>query len=282
MKKVIDIEDRIPSMRERRRKRANRKFIVVIAVFIIALLVFLYFQSSISKIDQIDVSGDRLYTKDFYIEKSQLAQGDTIWGFSKKKIIAELESMEGVKTAEVSRKWLRDVSIEIEEWQDIAYIETDEAYHLLLENGERFTTETMVPNENAPIISGFSNPKIEKDLVDALMSIENNVFQLISEVIYQGTEAEPEAITVYMIDGYEVRALISTFAEKIVYYPAMISQLDGVEKGVIDMEVGTYFTPYSNIYQFDQEQAVDESKMEHVDEDNNDEEVEAGEEENDD
>lgn len=282
MKKVIDIEDRIPSMRERRRKRANRKFIVVIAVFIIALLVFLYFQSSISKIDQIDVSGDRLYTKDFYIEKSQLAQGDTIWGFSKKKIIAELESMEGVKTAEVSRKWLRDVSIEIEEWQDIAYIETDEAYHLLLENGERFTTETMVPNENAPIISGFSNPKIEKDLVDALMSIENNVFQLISEVIYQGTEAEPEAITVYMIDGYEVRALISTFAEKIVYYPAMISQLDGVEKGVIDMEVGTYFTPYSNIYQFDQEQVVDESKTEHVDEDNNDEEVEAGEEENDD
>ena len=32
------------------------------------------------------------------------------------------------------------------------------------------------------------------------------------------------------------------------YYPDITAQLDSYEKGVIDMEVGTFFTPFSKVY----------------------------------
>ena len=51
-----------------------------------------------------------------------------------------------------------------------------------------------------------------------------------------------------MDDGFEVRAVIPTFSERMEYYPEITAQLNGLEKGVIDMEVGTYFTPYSEMY----------------------------------
>ena len=47
---------------------------------------------------------------------------------------------------------------------------------------------------------------------------------------------------------FEVRAIIPTFAEKMDYYPEITAQLNGFEKGVIDMEVGTFFTPFSEMY----------------------------------
>ena len=60
-----------------------------------------------------------------------------------------------------------------------------------------------------------------------------------------------------MDDGYEVRAIISTFAEKMAYYPEITAQLHAYEKGVIDMEVGTFFTPFSKVYGLDEEERGD-------------------------
>lgn len=69
MKKVIDIEERIPSMRERRRRRANRKFIFIVSIFLVALLSILYFQSSFSRIGKIQLIGASIHEPSVYLEK---------------------------------------------------------------------------------------------------------------------------------------------------------------------------------------------------------------------
>ena len=51
MDKVIDIEERIPSMREKRRRKTNKKFLFMLTVFVVALLAILYFQSPLSKVE---------------------------------------------------------------------------------------------------------------------------------------------------------------------------------------------------------------------------------------
>lgn len=263
MKKVIDIEERIPSMRERRRRRANRKFMLVIVVFIIALLAILYFQSSLSKINKLTVVGANIHESSYYLEKSGIQQGEGLWSFSKKKISERLQELEGIQEVEVSRKWFRDVEFTVVEWRPIAYIEEDGRFGLLLENGEVFTPEQLTPEEDAPILNGFSDDKIQSRLTAELKKMENNIYQLISEVVYTGTKAEPNHITVFMDDGYEVKVLIPSFAEKMAYYPDIIAQLNGTEKGVIDMEVGTYFTPYSQIYGLeDMEETEEEEETE--------------------
>ena len=72
MKKVIDIEERIPSMREKRRRTSNRKFILILSVFVIALLAILYFQSSFSKIKVVTVNGANLHGQEFYKKEIEL------------------------------------------------------------------------------------------------------------------------------------------------------------------------------------------------------------------
>ncbi|MDS9470498.1 cell division protein FtsQ/DivIB [Sporosarcina pasteurii] len=264
MEKVIDIEERIPSMRERRRRRTNRKFIFIVSVFLIALLVILYFQSPFSRIDKFHVVGAKIYEPSFYTDKSELQVDDSLWGFSAKQVEQRLEKIEGVQKAVVSRKWLRGVQITVTEWKPIAYIENDGQFGLLLENGDVFTPEKLAPEEDAPILNGFTDIDVKKRMTEQLIKMENEVYQLISEILYTGRKEEPDFITVFMDDGYEIKAIIPTFAEKMAYYSAIIAQLDGEEKGVIDMEVGTFFTPYSKIYGVtgNEEEAEEEAEEE--------------------
>lgn len=262
MKKVIDIEERIPSMRERRRKRANRKFTLVVVIFLIALLAILYFQSSLSKINKFTVIGANIHEPSYYLEKSGIQEGEGLWSFSKRKVRERLLGVEGIQEVEVSRKWFHDVELTVVEWRPIAYIEDEGRFGLLLENGEVFTPEQLTPEEDAPILNGFTDEKVQSRLTAELKKMENNIYQLISEVIYTGTKAEPNHITVFMDDGYEVKVLIPSFAEKIAYYPDIIAQLNGTEKGVIDMEVGTYFTPYSQIYGLEDTEEIEEEEEE--------------------
>ena len=246
MEKVIDIEERIPSMRKKRRKRTNRKFIFILLIFVVVLLVLLYFQSQASKIDEIDLSGAVLQEKDFYIQQSGISSGDSLWGFQVDEAVKRLESVDGVQEASVSRKWFRNVKVEIQEWTPIAWSENKGQLSLILENGEVFTPDIQT-SVDIPIVSGFNDLELRKLLASQLVELDDSVYQLVSEI--QGPqESDSDSVILFMDDGYEVHASLTTLADKLSYYPEIVNQLTGSEKGVIDVEVGTYFTPYSKLY----------------------------------
>ena len=235
-------------MREKRRRKTNRKFIVILSVFVTALLVILYFQSSFSRIDEVNIGGANLHKQEFYKKESGLLKDKPIWGFTIKSAEQSLKEIDVVKEASVSRKWFRDVEITITEWKTIAYIEDKEKYNLLLESGVIFPAGQVMPEEKAPVLIGFSDVADRKKIIAQLMDMEKDVYHLISEIILRDDAEHGTDLTVYMDDGYEVRAIISTFAEQMAYYPEITAQLLDYEKGVIDMEVGTFFTPFSKVY----------------------------------
>ncbi|MCZ2258870.1 cell division protein FtsQ/DivIB [Sporosarcina sp. G11-34] len=248
MKKVIDIEERIPSMREKRRKKTNKKFLFVFLIFIVALLAILYFQSPLSRIKEIAVSGAILKNSEYYEEKSGLVVDNPLWGFRTTSAEDLLMKQELVQKASISRKWPNKVKIEIVEWKTIAYLEDRGLYNLLMENGEVFPGDALLLESDIPVLNNFGSAKVIKQVSAQLLKLDSDVYHLISEIVFTGTEEDPEKLTIYMDDGYEVRAILSTLSEKMDYYPDVTAQLNGLEKGVIDMEVGTYFTPYSKIY----------------------------------
>lgn len=259
MDKVIDIEERIPSLREKRRRKTNKKFLFMLTVFVIALLAILYFQSPLSKVGAITVSGAVLHEQAFYKEQSGLTLDKPLWSFSIGNIEETLGKVEGVQKVSVSRKWFRDIEIVITEWKTVAYLEDGGQYSLLLENGETFPAGILLPEAESPVLNNFKNPDTRKRLTAQLLKMDDNVYRLISEIIVVGDEKDSDSITVYMDDGFEVRAFISTFAEKMAYYPDITAQLNSYEKGIIDMEVGTFFTPFSKAYGImEEEDIVDE------------------------
>src|SRR4051794_2450462 len=132
MDKVIDIEERIPSMREKRRRKTNKKFLFMLALFVGALLAILYFQSPFSKVGEINVSGAVLNEQTFYKEQSGLTEDNPLWSFRTEEIEETLSAIDGVQQADVSRKWFRNIEIIITEWEPVAYIEENGQYSLLL------------------------------------------------------------------------------------------------------------------------------------------------------
>jgi len=248
LEKVIDIEDRIPTLKKRRKKRTNRKFIVLILLFFIVLAVLLYFQSPYSDINKITVNGAKLVDNEHYVETSTLALGKSMWGFKIEDVENLLLKDKWVKEAHVKRNWLRGVTIDVKEWKKVAYLAGDGTYYPLLENGERFEQKGNDTPIDAPVFIGITGEKTIKKLVAQLAQLKPEVLALISQVNTNSNDTNPNAVKLYMNDGYEVRAIIQTLADKLNYYPSIVAQIANLEKGVIDLEVGSYYRPFNEEY----------------------------------
>lgn len=249
--KVIDIEDRIPTLREKRRKRTNIKFILLFSLFFITLFLLLYFQSPYSEIKEIKVSGANLIEDKEYVQLSELTIGESIWGFSPEEIEENILKQEWVKEVNVTRNWFTTVEIDIREWKKVAYISENNTFYPMLENGFVYKQSGILEPIDAPVFLQFEDKKLRKELLKELAKLDGSVLALISQINATPSSADPYAITLFMNDGYEVRAEITTLSEKLNYYPSIIAQIESAgeyEKGIIDIEVGSYYRSYSDEY----------------------------------
>lgn len=252
MDKVIDIEDRIPTLRKKRRKRTNIKFIVLISLFLLALFLLLYFQSPYSNIKKINIVGAELVEEEVYITDSELKIGESIWSFRAKDIEEKIAKHNWVENVEVNRKWLTTVEIQVNEYKKVAYIVEDDGFFPMLENGVIFESSNgLIAPIDAPLFLQFDDEKLRKMLLKELSQLTPEVLASISQINANPTSTNPYSITLFMNDGFEVRAETTSLAEKLNYYPAIVAQIESTgefEKGIIDIEVGTYYRPYSDEY----------------------------------
>ncbi|KGR73806.1 cell division protein FtsQ/DivIB [Ureibacillus sinduriensis] len=251
MDKVIDIEERIPTLREKRRKRTNFKFIFLIVIFLATLFLLLYFQSPYSEIKNVEVVGAELVDADYYREQSTLQPGDSMWGFKVTDVSDKISREHWVKDVSVKRKWLTTVQIEVEEWEKVAYISLENELYPMLENGDIFKEASSLAPIDAPLFLEFEDEKLRKRVLEELAKLDSTVLSLISQINSTPSSADPYALTLFMNDGYEVRAEVTTLAEKLNYYPSIVAQIESAgstEKGIIDIEVGSYYKSYQDEY----------------------------------
>lgn len=248
MEKVIDIEDRIPTLKARRRKRTNKKFSILLLLFISTLLIVLYFQSSYSHIQSVKIKGASLFSEEQYIKQSTLQIGDSMWGFRDKRIEENIEQYDWVESIHVKRNWLTGVEIQVNEYKTIGYAENNDRLDIVLENGKFVQIIGQVLPLDGPIFSGFGEEKIRNRMIRELNSLDSEVIMTISQINYNPSKEDVYSIQVYMNDGNEVRALIPSFSEKMKFYPSIVSQLKPGVNGIIDLEVGSFFQTYQNEY----------------------------------
>jgi len=246
MDKVIDIEERIPTLRERRKKRTNRKFVALLLLFLLLLAILIYSQTKYSEIQTITVEGAELYGEKDYQEISELSIGDSMWSFTEKEAEEKLKELEWIEQAEVQKKWLTGVAIRIKEYEKIGYLDQGNSYQMLLSNG--FALDKAISVVDGPIFSNFESQETKEELVSQLTEIDSEVFNLISQVILDPSDKDAAFVTLYMSDGNEVRGILQGLTDKLNYYPSVIAQLEDGQKGVIDMEVGIFFRSYDDVY----------------------------------
>lgn len=244
-KKVLSLEDRIPKIKEHRKRKANRRLIFLISLFFLLILLVIYFQSPLSHVSEIKVKGNESVPDQTIIKRSSLKSGDNIWKLDKKKAVQKLEDHQEVKHAKVKIAFPNTVYLEIQEYKTIAYVSTGTEFHPILENGLIVESRPKggVP-VNAPILSNFKEDAILENMAKELKALKPEIVNVISEIHYTPKKTDKYHISLFMNDGFEVSATILTFSEKMVHYPSIVSQLDPKVKGVIDMEVGSFFKAY--------------------------------------
>lgn len=245
--KVVALEDRIPKLKEQRRRKANRRLVLLLLLFFIMIAVVAYTQSPLSHIKQISVNGNEVYSRNEIIKASGLSIKTNIWEIRKKSIAAQLERLSEIKQAEVKLKWPNSVEIKIKEYQTIAYLKLDKQYVPVMENGKilhQKKSETI--SSDSPILFEFNEGDVLDEMVKGLKMLPEEIVNSISEIHYTPKKTDQYHINLFMNDGFEVSATLRSFAEKMVHYPSIISQLDPEKKGMIDLEVGSFFKAFES------------------------------------
>ncbi|WP_141431280.1 cell division protein FtsQ/DivIB [Bacillus sp. 03113] len=245
--KIVSIEDRIPKLKQQRRRKANRRLITLLFLFFSLIVGVIYFQSPLSRVKQIVVQGNEVYPPEKIIEISKINKKTNIWKINEGNIEQRLKKLPEMKSIEIKKKWPNTVIINVTEFRKMAYVIKEKHYMPVLENGNILTEEKIsaVP-VNAPILFNFSEGSYTKEMINALKKLPVEIANSISEIHYAPKKTDAYHITLFMNDGYEVSATIRSFSEKMSLYPSIVSQLDPKEKGVIDLEVGSYFKAYAN------------------------------------
>jgi cell division protein FtsQ len=243
--KIVALEDRIPKLKEQRRRKANRRLILLLLLFFTFIAAIAYVQSPLSHVKRISVIGNDLYSSQEIIKKTGVTKNTNIWKVKSKEISKKLKELSEVKKAEVKIQWPNTIMITIQEHNRIAYLKKEGAYYPVMENGKILTGKSFkeIPS-NSPILLDFEEGTVLNGMVDGLKSLPAEIVNSISEIHYTPKKTDKYHISLFMNDGFEVSATLRSFSEKMVHYPSIVSQLDPNKKGVIDLEVGSYFKAY--------------------------------------
>ncbi|MEC1260768.1 cell division protein FtsQ/DivIB [Bacillus swezeyi] len=241
--KVVNIEERIPKIKEQRKQKANRRLITFILLFFTMMLIIIYLQTPISKVSTVEIKGNQNVSKDEIMSLSSIYEGQTeFWSLNKQKIEDKIEQNKLVKKAEVSKKLPNKIAISIEEYKSIAFLQKNNVYYSVLENGTVLPDE-VTPTDVGPILNHWTDDDKLVQMAKQLNSLPDSVKKSISEINYTPKKSNPWLIRLYMNDGYIVTASIKSFAKKMDSYPAIVKELPKGEKGIIHLEVATYFEP---------------------------------------
>ncbi|WP_147531941.1 cell division protein FtsQ/DivIB [Bacillus marasmi] len=243
--KIVSLEDRIPKLKEQRRRKANKRLTILLFFFFLLMSCIIYFQSPLSHVRNIYVKGNEVYSSEDIEELSGLTKKTNIWKVNEKLVEDNLRKLPEIKAVSVQVQLPSSVTIKLEEHKQIAYINKGDHYSPVLENGEILPAmQRGAFPVQAPILVGFSKGKVLNKMIDGLENLPSGIVNSISEIQYSPKETDEYSVKLFMNDGYEVHATLRSFQKKMAHYPSIISQLNPEEKGIIDLEVGSYFKAF--------------------------------------
>ncbi len=247
-KKDSSLEDKLPKLKEKRRKKMKQRLTLLLLLFSFAILVVVYFISPLSKIEKISVSGTSEVTDQSVIDASRIKSGEPLWEtfFSRKekeKLVKKQLSQ--VKSMNLKFDSINSYELTIDEYKTVAYLEKKDTYYNILENGKIVNESRKVSIGNQPIFINFKEGKVLKKMLEQYHLLKENIHNSISEIEYTPSKTDPYLIKIYMNDGNQVIASITSFAEKMAFYPDIVQKI-GEEKGIINIEVGIYFLPFES------------------------------------
>ncbi|WP_068672474.1 cell division protein FtsQ/DivIB [Oceanobacillus sp. Castelsardo] len=246
-KNIVSIEDRIPKLKQARKKKANRRLIFYLSIFFFLISIIVYLQSPLSHVKTVNVQGNVHTTDEEIINLSEITTKTNIWMVNFDAIEKAIKTNPIVKEVEVNRNLPWTVSIELTEHNVVGYVKEERKYYPILANGVSLKQRGQdTYNGNSPMLIGFTEDEYLRRMAEELNNLPKNITNLISEIHWKPTDNNKNKIHLFMTDGYIVDGTIRNFSEKMEVYPSIVSQLEPGVDGIIHIGVGVYFESFND------------------------------------
>lgn len=233
----------------KKKSKASRLLLALLMLFFLCVLVILFFQSSLSKITRIEISGNVVSTQETIGQASGIAVGDHFFAANSDTIRKRIEAIKMIEKAEVTKHFPGLVTITVNEFPKVAFqILPDGSKEALLADGSTVKVDSTVALDK-PILTGWDpNNPLKVQLCKVLGKIAPELLSSISEIRPEPSESYPDKIKMYIKSPFEVYTTISYLPEKIVSLDTYLTKLrgDGISSGILSLlEIDTH-APYGN------------------------------------
>lgn len=230
--------------------KGSRKLLLLLFVFFITLFVILFFQSSISKVASINISGNELVSADDILNATGVKIGDHFFMVSSDKLKKNVKALKMIESVEVSKSFPGLVKIHIKEYPRVAFqMASDGTKEVLLADGSAVPVVPGMPPIpfDMPILTNWAPEDPLKTLLCAVLAkIPPPLLSDISEIKPDPSEAYNDKIKLYMRSKFEVYTTVDYLADKIEYLGFVMNEMKdrGSSSGVITMLETVRFAPF--------------------------------------
>lgn len=215
--------ERIPQVKPVRRRKANRRALVFLALFFLSLATFLFVRSPYSKIHAVHVTGTHLLSPGEVIRQSGLVPGHTLILFSADRVRERLARLPEVKETAVAWRWPNEVEIAVTERAVLAYVVQNGQHVPLLEGGVLlFHRAGKGPYVDLPLVTRWEEPRRLPQLAAGLTKLPAAVRERLSEIQLVPTAAYPDRVRLYTREGFVVYTSLAHLADKLAALPQLL------------------------------------------------------------
>lgn len=211
---------------------------------VVIIGVMIFFVSPISKVQKVTISGNEIVSVKQIKHFSPVKKGTpllSVWG-KRKSLAASLKKRsQRMASVKMTLPSFNTVHIQVEEYPTIGYLYRDRGYQPILKSGVIIKNKVLNPRDGFPILRKFQNPAKLRRTIRQYRRIDPPVRAAINTISYSPVKSNQDRVFIQMNDGNRVYASISSFGDKMDYYPSINAKLK--TKSVINLEVGAYSYP---------------------------------------
>lgn len=183
-----------------------------------------------------------------------------VWLHEKQLEQQALKANNQLKSIKISVINPTSVNVAVKEATKVGYVLRNGKYYLVLDGGQVLSQGVSTTNLGLPTYDGFKQDDNFRKMIAYFATLSAPIKSSISEIKFKPNKNDRQKIIIFMNDGNQVNARITTFADKMAYYPSIAAQMD--KPGVINLEVGAFSISYEQIKQNKKIEADKKAKIE--------------------
>lgn len=232
----------LPYRRVKPRLTNNPWMLFTLILFFILLLGILYLQSPISRIQQVEVTGQQLLSEEEVITASGLYMQSVFRLLRDEPIKKRILALPEIAQVEITFEFPNTVHIAVVEWQRIGNWETPDGPLIVLENGavlqHRNWQETY---KDKPFIRQWEDVERLPQLITELKKLTPSLLSQIHSI--EPSPHDPEQIVLHMRDDIDIYTTLAELSNKLTLYPQITNylRLQQIEGGVLHLDEAVWY-----------------------------------------